>query len=244
MDLAQLVHVGTFKDVDETIKSVYKSDRGIIEMTFISNKGSSGVDVYCVPTHHYCNLGCKLCHLTAEGADKKRMVLIQTGEFLEGLSRTAFKKSPAILSGKSSELLNRYQKRSNNKKCLISFMGVGEPLLNLDLVKGVFKQQREIGEICDYETFSYALATMMPNYGLGLFSEYVKKEEFPLKVHFSMHSPFTNERFDLLPKTRVSVRDAFLMLADYRAKLLSVPSIAQNLLCSMRFLIQLKFIIH
>ena len=57
-------NIGVFKDFnDDSIKSVFKTEKNeIIEMTLIQNKEYE--DVICVPTHHFCNLGCKMCHLT------------------------------------------------------------------------------------------------------------------------------------------------------------------------------------
>ena len=38
------------------------------------------IDVICVPTHHFCNLGCKMCHLTNNKLNKK-MIPIKKEEF-------------------------------------------------------------------------------------------------------------------------------------------------------------------
>ena len=37
-------------------------------MSLLFNKYDK--DVVCVPTHHFCNLGCKMCHLTNRGFNK------------------------------------------------------------------------------------------------------------------------------------------------------------------------------
>ena len=60
-------NIGIFKDYsDETLKFVYDAgDKKIIEMSLLFNK--EDMDVICVPTHHFCNLGCKMCHLTNKG---------------------------------------------------------------------------------------------------------------------------------------------------------------------------------
>ena len=62
-----LKKLGTFKDfLDNSLKTVFENDdKQIIEMTLLANKET--MDVVCVPTHHFCNLGCKMCHLTNKG---------------------------------------------------------------------------------------------------------------------------------------------------------------------------------
>ena len=62
--------IGTFKDYnDGTLKTVFDvGDNKIIEMSLLFNKKDK--DVVCVPTHHFCNLGCKMCHLTNKGLNK------------------------------------------------------------------------------------------------------------------------------------------------------------------------------
>lgn len=114
-------NIGVFKDFnDNSIKSVFKTENNeIIEMTLLQNKEYE--DVICVPTHHFCNLGCKMCHLTNNKLNKN-MVGITIENFLESLMY-------------SLRVQETNTKRSNKKRLLISFMGVGEPLLNIDLIK-------------------------------------------------------------------------------------------------------------
>lgn len=62
MNKNKLAELGIFKDrQDGTLKNVYKSidSNEIIEMTLVPNKENT--DVFCVPTHHFCSLGCKMC---------------------------------------------------------------------------------------------------------------------------------------------------------------------------------------
>ena len=111
-------NMGTFKDFsDGTLKTVFDiGNKKIIEMSLLFNKEDK--DVVCVPTHHFCNLGCKMCHLTNKGLNKS-MIPINSEDFIECLFQT---------------LTRNNEKRTNKKKLLISFMGVGEPLLNLKLI--------------------------------------------------------------------------------------------------------------
>ena len=74
-------NIGIFKDYsDETLKFVYDAgEKKIIEMSLLFNK--EDMDVICVPTHHFCNLGCKMCHLTNKGLNKA-MVPIKYEDFI------------------------------------------------------------------------------------------------------------------------------------------------------------------
>lgn len=73
--------IGTFKDYnDGTLKTVFDVGANkIIEMSLLFNKKDK--DVVCVPTHHFCNLGCKMCHLTNRGFNKE-MAPVKWKEFV------------------------------------------------------------------------------------------------------------------------------------------------------------------
>lgn len=193
--------LGTFKDKkDGSIKSVFQlEDNKIIEMTLLFNKEK--LDVVCAPTHHFCNLGCKMCHLTNNRLNKK-MVPINANNFIESLIKTTTQ------DGK-----NRI---TNKDRLLISFMGVGEPLLNLKLIEDIFDQEEDIKKALGYKDISYALATMMPNNNIEKLEELVIRKKIPLKVHFSMHTPIDEDRKELIPSTNVSVEEALAYLAHYR----------------------------
>ena len=195
-------NIGIFKDYsDETLKFVYDAGgKKIIEMSLLFNK--EDMDVICVPTHHFCNLGCKMCHLTNKGLNKA-MVPIKYEDFIEGLV---------------SSLTKHDEKRTNKKKLLISFMGVGEPLLNLKLIEDVYNNEDIIRKI-GYDDIGYAIATMMPNNNILKLRDLVCRLNIPLKVHFSMHSPFDEERFELIPSTKVSIEEALSYLVEYRKSL-------------------------
>ncbi len=196
-------NMGTFKDFsDGTLKTVFDiGNKKIIEMSLLFNKEDK--DVVCVPTHHFCNLGCKMCHLTNKGLNKA-MIPINSEDFIECLFQT---------------LIKNGNKRTNKKKLLISFMGVGEPLLNLKLIEEVYKNENLIKEKLGYEDIGYAIATMMPNNNILRLKEMVCKLNIPLKVHFSMHTPIDSKRYDLIPSTNVSVQEALAYLVNYRESL-------------------------
>ena len=201
--------LGTFKDfTDGTIKTVFDvGNKRIIEMSLLFNKKEK--DVICVPTHHFCNLGCKMCHLTNKGLNKA-MLPINSEDFLYCLFNTLAKDN---------------KRRTDKKKLVISFMGVGEPLLNLQLIEDIYKKEELIKEKLGYEDIAYSLATMMPNKNILKLKELVMNLNIPLKVHFSMHTPIDEERFNLIPSTHVSVEEALSYLVDYRNTLQSNETI-------------------
>lgn len=208
--------IGVFKDFsDNSLKSVFDTgNNNIIEMTLLVNK--EDMDVVCVPTHHFCNLGCKMCHLTNNSLNKA-MIPIQPDDFIECLIDTVTKQSEQSL-----------EKRTNKKKLLISFMGVGDSLLNLQLIEEVYKNEHIIKEKLGYETIGYALATMMPNNNLVKLTEMVNQLNIPLKIHFSLHTPIDEDRFDLIPSTKVSIEEALAYMVNYRNRIQSNDKIMKE----------------
>lgn len=209
-------NIGVFKDFkDDSIKTVFQDDnKRIIEMTLLFNKNDK--DVVCVPTHNYCNLGCKMCHLTNTKV-KKPMIPIKGEDFLICLIESLTKMEN-----------NKLVKRTNKKKLLISFMGVGEPLLNISLIKYIFLHENILKKRFDYDDIGYALSTMMPNENIVFLQEVVYKYNIPLKVHFSLHNPIDEKRFQLLPSTNVKVTKALELLNNYRKKIQSNDKIKRE----------------
>lgn len=189
--------IGVFKDfTDETIKCVYEnSKKKIIEISLLFNKEDK--NVVCAPTHHFCNMGCKMCHLTNQGLNKK-MNPISSDDFM------------VVLLDALSYFNN------DKKKLIISFMGVGEPLLNLDLIKEVYFKEKQIKEKYKYKDIGYAISTMMPNRNVDRLIQIVNLHNIPLKLHFSLHTPDDKKRNDLIPNTKVSIEEALQLLCDYR----------------------------
>lgn len=191
--------IGTFKDFsDESIKCVFENEnKGIIEMTLLFNKDDC--DVVCVPTHHFCNLGCKMCHLTNNKLNKK-MIPIKIEDFIEAFIMT---------------ITDNGTRRTDKRKLKISFMGVGEPLLNLQLIEDIYSNENKVKEY-GYDNICYAISTMMPNDNILKLTEIVNRLNIPLKVHFSLHTPIDEERFELIPSTKVRVSEALEYLVHYR----------------------------
>jgi len=199
-----LKNLGIFKDKeDNTIKSVFVTEENnIIEISLLFNK--ENMDVICVPTHHFCNLGCRMCHLTNNSLNKK-MKKIEVNNLLEAITKT-------LITLKDNHLV----KRTNKKQLLISFMGVGEPLLNLELLKGVYQNEQLIKDNLNYLDINYAISTMMPNDNVLKLIEIENELNISLKLHFSLHTPIDKERKKLIPSTNVTIEEALTYLSKYR----------------------------
>ena len=132
--------IGTFKDYsDGTLKTVFDvGNNKIIEMSLLFNKEDK--DVVCVPTHHFCNLGCKMCHLTNRGFNKV-MTPIKWEDFIYCLINTL------SINGK---------RRTDKENLLISFMGVGEPLLNFETIKYIVEYSEQNK---NHKQIQYSLVT-------------------------------------------------------------------------------------
>lgn len=213
-----LKSLGIFKDpTDGSIKCVFDAngENNIIEMTLLMNREDT--DVVCVPTHHFCNLGCKMCHLTNNSLNKCSKK-IEIRDFLLALGLTVCKQDKNNIL-KTTEFpsyaLMAGTRRTNKKKLLLSFMGVGEPTLNIELIRNVNEKIPEIKRFLQYDEIGLALATMMPNKNIVELTEIANKENIPLKIHFSLHTPIDSTRNELIPASKNSVNECFEYLKQY-----------------------------
>ncbi len=129
-------------------------------------------DIICVSTMFGCPVKCNFC---ASG-----------NSYLGNLSKEE------IISMVDSIIENEGLK--NEKKLLIFFMGSGEPLLNADQVLGVIEELIKRGS-----NFHFAMSVSGINIkNLKLFSHLSRDK---LKVQFSLHNPFNEERKNMIPLT-------------------------------------------
>lgn len=175
-------------DIDNVTKYVFFDNCGVIEISHIIHDNQPNRDVFCVPSHYYCNLGCKMCHLTDKNTDKP-MNKIKYDRLLECLD--------TVMS-----------KINKKNKMLISFMGVGEPLLNLGLLE----------EICDtefnYNEYGVSVSTMIPN--IHLLYEYKEVAvKYGIKTYFSIHSPIDGKRSQIIPSSKISMAQIEDYINDY-----------------------------
>lgn len=204
---------GIFKDKnDGSIKCVFSENKKIIEMTLLFNR--SDTDVVCVPTHHFCNLGCKMCHLTNNSLNKSSEK-IKYEDFIYSLINTICNQ-------------RTHERRTNKRKLLLSFMGVGEPTLNFELIVKINEHIEELKELYAYDEIGFAIATMMPNNTFRDLINIVNENDIPLKIHFSMHSPFDKERKNLIPSSINSIKWCLDSLEEYRKVISQNGNIMKN----------------
>ncbi|GMQ95549.1 MAG: 23S rRNA (adenine(2503)-C(2))-methyltransferase RlmN [Patescibacteria group bacterium] len=168
-------------NVDNTVKYIFLSRGQIVEFSYINKK--DGKDIICAPTQTSCNLGCKFCFLS----DYDLVVRNLTPEEIL---------FPVKYIVHDLGLLVRPH---HNNVLLISFMGCGEPLLNIKNV--VETCNRIINEFKEnYGVVRFAVASLIPKIKLMRdFTEAVKKNAIPLKFHLSLHSPDPGVRKEIMP---------------------------------------------
>jgi 23S rRNA (adenine2503-C2)-methyltransferase len=149
-------------DTDRTEKFVFENENGILEIVRINTKTDR--DIYCVPSMYECKLGCTICYLT-----------------INNITSSNKKVTVDIIQDCLNTIELDYGKKPNRQ---VSIMGVGEPLLNTDL----------IFDLCDIED-RVSIASIFP---------FLPKVKFPenLKIHYSLHSPFQVERLKIMPQAK------------------------------------------
>jgi 23S rRNA (adenine2503-C2)-methyltransferase len=165
---------------DATVKFIFRSPE-IIEFSYINK--SDGKDIICAPTQTSCRLGCKFCFLS----DYKLPVRnLRPDEIVQPIDHVI--KDLALLKGKK-----------RNRVLLISFMGCGEPLLNLENVIESAKLIRD-KYWKKYDVVRFAIATLVPKPALlERLTEEVIENGLSLKLHLSLHSPCDKKRKALMP---------------------------------------------
>jgi len=165
--------------VDKTKKYIFELEDGnVMETTYIDN--GSNKDIICVSCQTMCTLKCKFCHLT-DLVGKIKVRNITAEEILEGVKHV------------NDDL----GLESNNRPLLISYMGAGEPVLNVDNVV------ESIVLIKDYYPHSRSgLATIMPKNSMTEFfklAERVRKYNIEMKLHLSLHFMDETVRKEWMP---------------------------------------------
>jgi len=166
---------------DKTIKFVFLSGGQVIEFSYINK--DDGKDIICAPTQTACNLGCKFCFLS----DIKLPVRnLMPYEIIV----------PVYFIIKELRLL---EKKMADTALLISYMGCGEPLLNIDNVIEASRVIRnQMGS--SYKVVRFAAASLIPALSLmEKFIEEMKRNGLKVKFHLSLHSADPMVRKGLMP---------------------------------------------
>lgn len=187
---------------DNTIKYIWKSaQEEIAEISYINKHDEK--DILCVPTQTSCKLGCKFCHLTdldipvrSFSSSEIFELIKQTMEWLETESRYL-------------------QTRNINTTLLISYMGSGEPLLNIDGVIGSAKCVSH--HYIDYDWVRFAVASIIPSEKLfNTFKQSVIDSGLDFKFHLSLHSPFADIRKEIVP-AGIPINTSVELVSGYAA---------------------------
>lgn len=194
---------------DQTKKWVFENTNNeIIEISLISSKNQ---DIIYVPTHYNCPLGCKECNLcdVCQGEELKS---IGFGDLMAAIDET---------------ILSNDKRNSNNTKILVSFRGVGEPLLNLALIEKMYNGKYNL-EKWGYTKIGFEISTMMPNESLEYLMKNIKDGKYPLRIIYRLSSPCDDKRKFLTPSATLSVDTSLGYLNRFRDEVYQNVEIKQR----------------
>ena len=176
---------------DATIKYIFDLDGQMVEFSYIDN--GSDKDIICVPCQTMCNMKCTFCHLT-DHIGKIPTKDMDYKDIVEGIEYIIC------------------DLRLGYRTILISYMGCGEPLANIDNVIDSMVMLKE-------PNIRFGLATMLPKKHYGSFFtliERVKSMDLPVKVHLSMHFVDDEQRKEWMPSA-LELESSMNMLKLYRS---------------------------
>lgn len=156
---------------DSTIKYIFEKDGQILEFSYIDN--GSGKNIICVPCQSMCNMSCTFCHLT-DHIGKVPVNNLHRYDIIDAVCDIV----------EDLEL-------TTDKPLLISYMGCGEPLRNIEAVIDSMLEFKQLFG----DSVRFGLATMLPKNDWFQFmklTKAVQDYDLPLKVHLSLH--FTNNQ--------------------------------------------------
>jgi adenine C2-methylase RlmN of 23S rRNA A2503 and tRNA A37 len=144
-------------------------------------------DVIVLPTQTNCVMGCTFCHLT-------------------GTTRPAKNLSAHWFAEVVSFILT--EEALGQRDLLVSFMGAGEPLLNISAVIGGMEMIHS-----EFDHARFAISTMMPNTVMfEALKQWVIASKISVKVHLSVHGILNR---DAVVHSRIPIATAIEALQDY-----------------------------
>lgn len=168
-------------NIDNVIKLVIHLDDGLIcEVSYI-NKGD-GKDIVCVPSRTGCSMKCQFCHATE-----------MCGKIVD--RKLTYEE---IIFMISAVLEYRKLEASLEDILLVSFMGMGDPLNNID---NVIESMKGIKKL--YDNAGFGLCTVVP---IGSEEAQMKllnfaaNVDYKVKLHVSLHSTDDTVKRALIPK--------------------------------------------
>lgn len=161
--------------VENVSKLIFREDDNPVMEVSIIRKGD-GKDILCIPTQTNCKMGCKFCHLTGLDIPSENLPATQ----IVKLVNASINFSPP-----------------QNDTLLISYMGVGEPLLN---ITNVIESAISLRDNNPYKKIRFGISTLIPGVKPFLkLIESVNSYKLDFKLHWSLHSAQMNVRKSLMP---------------------------------------------
>jgi 23S rRNA (adenine2503-C2)-methyltransferase len=178
--------------IDKTVKFVFQLDSGLISEASYINK-DDGKDIICVSCQTGCQLMCRFCHTT----DCKEILVrnLWGDEIYEQVSQIR-----NILGLK-------------DKMLLVSYMGCGEPLMNVSNVVVSMLKIRH-----DFEPCRFAIATMIPQnkwYNYFDLAHEIELYKLNVKIHLSLHFVDDEVRKEWMPAA-LPIRPSIAALEFYK----------------------------
>jgi 23S rRNA (adenine2503-C2)-methyltransferase len=169
--------------LDSTLKYIFKTDEGlIVEFSYINK--NDGKDIICVPSQTMCNLACKFCH-TTDFIGKIKNVDLSYVEIFESVTY----------------IIKDLHLKDNDRVLLISYMGCGEPLLNVDNIIESMILLKKL-EDRGFSYVRFAIATSIPKskwINFYKLTEGIKNNNLPVKIHLSLHYTMDILRTEWMP---------------------------------------------
>lgn len=173
-------------NLDSTVKYIFKTnDNLVVEFSYINK--NDGKDIICLPSQTMCNLGCKFCH-TLEYIGKIKNRNLVGGEIINGVDY----------------IIDVEKIKSNNRTLLISFMGCGEPILNVENIVNSMIILRKHANEYNIPYIRFAIATSIPKYKWEEFFKLtylINKNNLPVKIHLSLHYTIDIIRKEWMPNS-------------------------------------------
>ena len=176
---------------DATVKYIFDVNGQMVEFSYIDN--GTDKDIICVPCQTMCNMKCTFCHLT----DHIGQIPTKDMDYMD------------IVNGVESIIGDL---SLGDRTILISYMGCGEPLANINNVIDSMV-------VLERPNMRFGLATMLPKKHYASFFtliERVKSMKLPVKLHLSMHFVDDEQRKEWMPSA-LELDSSMNMLKLYRS---------------------------
>jgi 23S rRNA (adenine2503-C2)-methyltransferase len=188
-------------EIDRTQKFILVNECGqVLEVSYIDKQ--DGKHILVVPTQANCGMACKFCH-TTELIGKVAVDNLTTSDICSAVEKTL-------------ECLKLSEDKI--KTLLVSYMGNGEPLINIyNVLESMVAIQNRYSPY--FKEVRFAISTMMPiNHfnDFEHFTEMIKSHHLNCKVHLSLHFTTDEQRKKWMPQVNC-IKPTMLILQWYQA---------------------------